>query len=135
LRNERQGINGSVTLARKEFSDWQVFLLPMDDLSKLRFSKARADSSRGPAFYRGQFDLHDIGDTFLDTRGWGKGAVWINGHALGRFWNLGPQQTLNVPAPWLRKGVNDVVVFTQDKPETQRLRGLRAPILDELGAE
>jgi|CZKD01.1.fsa_nt_gi beta-galactosidase len=135
LRNERQGINGSVTLARKEFSDWQVFLLPMDDLSKLRFSKARADSSRGPAFYRGQFDLHDIGDTFLDTRGWGKGAVWINGHALGRFWNLGPQQTLYVPAPWLRKGVNDVVVFTQDKPETQRLRGLRAPILDELGAE
>jgi beta-galactosidase len=135
LRNERQGINGSVTLAGKELSDWQAFLLPMDDLSKLRFSKASADTSQGPAFYRGQFDLHDTGDTFLDTRGWGKGAVWINGHALGRFWNLGPQQTLYVPAPWLRKGANEVVVFTQDKPTTLQLRGLRAPILDELGAE
>jgi len=135
LRNERQGINGSVTLVGKELSDWQVFLLPMDDLSKLRFSKASADTSQGPAFYRGQFDFHDTGDTFLDTRGWGKGAVWINGHALGRFWNLGPQQTLYIPAPWLHKGVNDVVVFTQDKPETLRLRGLRAPILDELGAK
>jgi beta-galactosidase len=135
LRNERQGINGSVTLAGKELSDWQVFLLPMDDLSKLRFSKASSDTSQGPAFYRGQFDLHDIGDTFLDTRGWGKGAVWINGHALGRFWNLGPQQTLYIPAPWLRKGANEVVVLAQDKPKALLLRGLRAPILDELGAK
>jgi len=135
LRNERQGINGSVTLAGKELSGWQVFLLPMDDLSKLSFSKASANTSQGPTFYRGQFDLHATGDTFLDTRGWGKGAVWINGHALGRFWNLGPQQTLSIPAPWLRKGVNDVVVFTQDKPKALLLRGLRAPILDELEAK
>jgi beta-galactosidase len=135
LRNERQGINGAVTPAGKELSSWQVFPLPMDDLSKLQFSKARADASHEPAFYRGQFDLHETGDTFLDTRGWGKGAVWINGHALGRFWNLGPQQTLYVPAPWLRKGINEVVVFTQDKPKNQQLRGLHAPILDELGTE
>jgi len=46
----------------------------------------------------------------------GKGAVWINGHALGRFWNLGPEQTVYVPAPWLRKGINEVVVFAQDQP-------------------
>jgi beta-galactosidase len=135
LRNERQGIKGSVTLAGKELSGWQVFPLPMDDLSKLQFSKASPNTSSGPAFYRGQFNLPDVGDTFLDTRGWGKGAVWINGHALGRFWNLGPQQTLYVPAPWLRKGANDVIVFAQGKPKTLQLRGLRAPILDELGAE
>ncbi len=135
LRNERQGINGSVTLGGKELSDWQVFLLPMDDFSKLRFSKASTDRSQGPAFYRGQFELADTGDTFLDTRGWGKGAVWINGHSLGRFWNLGPQQTLYVPVPWLRKGANEVIVFAQDKPKTRQLRGLRAPMLDELGTE
>ncbi len=135
LRNERQGINGSVTLGGKELSGWQVFPLPMDDLSKLQFSKVSVETPNGPAFYRGQFDLHETGDTFLDTRGWGKGAVWINGHALGRFWNLGPQQTLYVPAPWLRKGINEVVVFTQGKPKTQQLRGLHAPILDELGTE
>ena len=135
LRKERQGINGSVTLAGRELTGWQVFPLPMDDLAKLQFSKARNSVSYGPAFYRGQFDLRDTGDTFLDTRGWGKGAVWINGHALGRFWDLGPQQTLYVPAPWLREGRNDIVVFTQDSPKSLRIRGLRAPVLDELGSE
>jgi beta-galactosidase len=135
LRNERQGINGSVILAGKELLGWQIFPLPMDDLRRLQFSKASAETPRGPAFYRGQFDLPDTGDTFLDTRGWGKGAVWVNGHALGRFWNLGPQQTLYLPAPWLRKGANEVVVFAQDKPKGHRMRGLRTPVLDELGTD
>ena len=73
----------------------------------------------GPAFYRGQFTLSQTADTFLDTRGWGKGAVWINGHALGRFWNLGPQQTLYVPAPWLLKGKNEIIVFAQNQPKSR----------------
>ena len=135
LRNERQGINGAVTLAGKELSGWQVFPLPMDDLSKLKFHESLKNAPAGPAFYRGHFDLRETGDTFLDTRGWGKGAVWINGHAIGRFWNLGPQQTLYVPAPWLRKGTNEIVVFTQSQPQDARLRGLRQPILDQLGQE
>jgi beta-galactosidase len=135
LRMERQGINGAVTLAGRELMGWQVFLLPMDDLSKLQFHESLKSAPVGPAFYRGRFDLRDTGDTFLDTRGWGKGAAWINGYALGRFWNLGPQQTLYVPAPWLRKGKNDVVVFTQDAPKSLRIRGLRTPVLDQLGRE
>ncbi len=134
LRNERQGINGAVTLAGKELSGWQIFPLPMDDLSKLQFHESLKNAPVGPAFCRGHFDLKDTGDTFLDTRGWGKGAVWINGHALGRFWNLGPQQTLYVPAPWLKRGTNEVIVFTLGG-RSVRLRGLRAPILDELGSE
>jgi len=132
LRWERQGIR-LVTLAGQELRGWQIFPLPMDDLSKLQFHESLKNAPVGPAFYRGHFDLKDTGDTFLDTRGWGKGAVWINGHALGRFWNLGPQQTLYVPAPWLRKGTNEIVVFTQAQPKDARMRGLRQPILDELG--
>jgi beta-galactosidase len=132
LRKERQGISGSVTLAGLELTGWQVFPLPMEDPSTLPFARVGADAASGPAFYRGQFDLHDVGDTFLDTRGWSKGAVWINGHALGRFWNLGPQQTLYVPAPWLRKGNNEVVVFAQDKPQRHSMRGVSSPVLDEL---
>ncbi len=135
LRTERQGIGGSVTMSGQELSGWQVFPLPMDDLSKIQFSKANASLQSGPAFYRGQFDLHETGDIFLDTRGWGKGAVWINGHALGRFWNLGPQQTLYVPAPWLRTGHNEIVVFTQDEPKRRRIRSLRNPVLNELASE
>jgi len=133
LRSERQGINGPITLAGRELTGWQVFSLPMDDLSTLHFSSLEQSKGEiGPAFYQGHFDLQTLGDTFLDTRGWGKGAAWINGHALGRFWNLGPQQTLYVPAPWLKTGPNEVVVFTQGG-HTLRLRGLREPILGELG--
>ncbi len=135
LRSERQGINGAVTLGGAELTGWQVYPLPMDDLSQLRFSKSNSGKARGPAFYRGQFELSETGDTFLDTRGWGKGAVWINGHALGRFWNLGPQQTLYVPAPWLRKGSNEIVVFAQDNPQKPAIRGLKMPVLNQLGKE
>jgi beta-galactosidase len=135
LREERQGINGPVTLAGHRLTGWQAFPLPMDDLSKLQFSQTNSDVQSGPAFYRGRFDLQTAGDTFLDTRGWGKGAVWINGHALGRFWNLGPQQTLYMPAPWLRKGSNEIVVFTQDQLKDRTIRGLGAPVLDQLGSE
>jgi beta-galactosidase len=133
LRNERQGISGSVTLAGQELTGWQIFPLPLDDVSKLQFSKANSDDSNGPAFYRGQFGLRETGDTFLDMRGWGKGAVWINGHAVGRFWNLGPQQTLYLPAPWLRNGKNEVVIFGLSSPKSPTLRGVRSPVLDELG--
>jgi len=135
LRNERQGINGAVTLGGKELSVWQIFPLPMDDLSKLHFHESVKNALVGPAFYRGRFDLSSVGDTFLDTRGWGKGTVWLNGHALGRFWNLGPQQTLYVPAPWLRKGTNEIIVFTGEQPRDALLRGLREPVLDEMGRE
>ena len=136
LRNERQGINGPVMLAGKELTGWEVQPLPMDDLSTLRYGPivSRPRPANGPAFYRGHFDLQSVGDTFLDTRGWGKGAVWINGHALGRFWNVGPQQTLYVPAPYVKQGKNEVIVFTLGG-KTLRLRGLREPILDEMGSE
>ena len=135
LRSERQGINGPVTVAGRELTGWKVWPLPMDDLSKLRLGFIEpSKGSIGPAFYQGHFDLQTVGDTFLDMRGWGKGAVWINGHALGRFWNLGPQQTLYVPAPWLKKGTNEVIVFTLGG-HNLRLRALRVPVLDELGSE
>lgn len=134
LRNERQGIGGAVTLAGNELSGWEVFPLPMNDRSRLQFSKARG-SPGGPAFYQGHFNLQDTGDTFLDTRGWGKGAVWINGHAVGRFWNLGPQQTLYVPAPWLVKGTNEIVIFAQDQPKNRSMHTVPNPVLNELGEQ
>ncbi|MBZ5686831.1 MAG: beta-galactosidase [Acidobacteriia bacterium] len=135
LRNERQGINGPVTLAGHELTGWQVYPLPMDDLSNLDFSGMEPSKETvGPAFYQGHFNLQDVGDTFLDTRGWGKGAVWINGHPVGRFWNVGPQQTLYVPAPWLKRGTNEIAIFTLGG-KSPRLRGLREPVLEELGSE
>jgi beta-galactosidase len=84
-----------------------------------------------PTFFRATFTLAQTGDTFLDIRNLGKGALWINGHIIGRFWNTGPQQTLYVPGPWLRKGRNQITVFDM-APQSARPRvaGLAQPILN-----
>ena len=58
----------------------------------------------------------------------GKGLVYINGHALGRFWEIGPQLTLYVPGPWLKKGENEVVVFDVVGPRALTAAGLKTPI-------
>ena len=127
LRDERKGITKSVTLGDTELTGWEVFPLP--DVVRAA-ARAHAARPRRPAFYRGSFRLAVTGDTFLDTRGWDKGTVWINGHQLGRFWSIGPQQTLYVPGPWLRVGDNEVVVFSLTPPEERTLAGLTAPVFE-----
>jgi beta-galactosidase len=68
-------------------------------------------------------------------RKWGKGVVWINGHNLGRYWQVGPQQTIYVPAEWLKTGNNEIEVLELLKPEEKQLVGITKPILDILNPE
>jgi beta-galactosidase len=129
LRGERKGITRSVQLGGRELTSWDVYTLPMSSTPHPHFSTS---APRGPAFYHGTFRLDHVGDSFLDTRGWGKGTVWVNGHQLGRIWSIGPQQTLYLPAPWLREGENDVVVFDLETPSQRTMRGLERSVLDEV---
>ena len=66
---------------------------------------------KGSGYYRGYFDLKRVGDTFLNLSQWGKGQAYVNGHPIGRFWSIGPQQTLYVPGCWLNKGRNELVIL------------------------
>jgi beta-galactosidase len=63
-------------------------------------------------------------------RGWGKGHVWINGHHLGRFWKIGPQQTLFCPAPWLRNGANEIIVLELETTGGSSIQGLKDPVYE-----
>jgi len=65
-------------------------------------------------------------------RRWGKGVVWVNGHNLGRYWSVGPQQTIYLPAEWLKKTNNEVVILELLKSEQTTLKTLSKPILNEL---
>ncbi len=132
LRTERKGITHAVTLGGRELTGWTVFPLPFDSIGGIPLRGTSPDDTRGPALYRGTLTIDHPGDTFLDMRGWGKGTVWVNGHQLGRFWDIGPQQTLYIPAPWLRSGLNQVTVFDLDVPRRRTLAGLSHPILDDL---
>lgn len=89
-----------------------------------------------PTLYFGNFELDKVGDTFLDMEKWGKGIVFVNGVNLGRYWKVGPQQTLYLPGCFLKKGVNSIVVFEQlnDEPKSE-LSGVANPVLDKLVKE
>ena len=78
-------------------------------------NKGRIQSNGG--YYRASFSLKRIGDTFVNMEAFGKGQVWINGHAIGRYWSIGPQQTLYVPGCWLKKGVNEIIVLDIEGPD------------------
>ena len=151
-----KGIVGNVTISSKAgkhdvtytLNDWEKFFVNDEyETALLALKRASATEnneyvemfkddakmmgSRG--YYRGYFNLKKVGDTFLNFETWGKGQVYVNGHAMGRIWSIGPQQTLYVPGCWLKKGKNEVivldivgpkeaVVWGQDKPELNKLQ-------------
>lgn len=128
MRREQKGAPRGIMLDGRELTGWQVYPLPMTGFKHVHFRPEGQAS--GPAFYRGSFSVTKIGDTFLDVRDLKKGAVWIDGHAIGRYWDIGPQDTLYVPGPWLRAGANSIVVFDVDGVSEPHLAGLTKPILD-----
>lgn len=137
--HDRKGIHGPVTISTGEgkpveLRGWQVFSLPLDApmLSGLRYEDAPAPVAGMPAFWRATVKVEQPGDCFLDMRPWGKGFAWVNGRNLGRYWNIGPQQTMYVPGPWLKPGENEIVILDLLGPETPVIAALDKPILDEL---
>jgi beta-galactosidase len=130
LVNERKGITEKVALNGEELHDWQIYSLPLNNISNLSKLKFSAEAKSGPAFYRARFDLRTAGDTYLDMRGWGKGLAWINGHNLGRYWSIGPQQSLYIPAEWLHKGRNEAVVLDYEDHGSRSLQGINQLIFE-----
>jgi len=132
--HDRKGVFAPVKLAGKELTGWKIFNLPLDDkmLAHLKFSSA---TTAGPAFWRATFSVQKPGDTFLDMRPWGKGVVWVNGHCLGRYWDIGPTQTAYLPGCWLHAGKNEIVILDLVGPEKPEIAGLEKPILFELHRE
>jgi len=116
------GIVDPVMLGDTVLHDWTVFPLPMTSPETLRgWTAGEID---GPAFHRGIVDISKPADTFLDTRAFGKGFVWLNGHNLGRVWSIGPQHDLYAPAPWFKAGANRIVVFDFNTQHRPSMRGV-----------
>lgn len=129
IRGEQTGLTGPVTLGGQPLADWSMFGLPMDDLSKLRFS---AEPCVGPCFYEAEMTVDKPADTYLDARGLHKGQLWLGAHNLGRFWSIGPVHTLYAPAPWMQRGVNRITFFDLTGDATDRLATVQAPIFGKV---
>lgn len=106
---DRKGITEGVSVNGQFIYDWEIYPLPLDDLACLNYKKN--EKSDTPTFYRGSFHVEEPADTFLKLDGWQKGVAFINGFNLGRYWNKGPQKALYVPAPFLKKGRNEIELF------------------------
>lgn len=137
--HDRKGITNKVELLtetdKKELKNWEVYSFPVDyDFAESK-KYAEGEKLDAPAYYRATFELDRVGDVFLDMQTWGKGIVWVNGKAMGRFWKIGPQQTLFMPGCWLKKGKNEIIVLDLLGPEKATVSGLKKPILDMLRAE
>ena len=149
LINDPKGITHSVEVITSDgkneltynLKDWQVRLFPLAEHSKLNDIVSDLSSIplektyTSPAYYKSTFKLTKTGDTYLDLSTWGKGLVWVNGHCLGRFWNIGPQQTLFLPGCWLKKGQNEIIVLDLAGATKATIRGLKTPIIDQLHRE
>lgn len=131
LLKNNKGITEKVMLGDKELTNWQMFGLPFNSVDSIRFKKIIPVAGQ-PLLRKGSFRLSTTGDTYLDMSNWGKGVVWVNGHNLGRYWNIGPQQSIYLPVEWLKKGNNEIVVLELINPEQNTLHAGTKAILDVL---
>ncbi|HEY2621925.1 MAG TPA: beta-galactosidase family protein [Dyella sp.] len=122
LADGRAGLVDPVLLNGNELHGWQVYPLPMSSPEAIHGWSTQSVS--GPAFHRGNLHAAKPADTFLDVSAFGKGVLWVNGHNLGRMWDIGPQQSLYLPGPWVKQGDNAVVAFDLQTPKQASLRGL-----------
>ena len=124
---DRKGITDRVALAGMTLMNWQVYLLPLQEtwIAGLKPVSSSIDPRPG-RFFRGTFNIDAPADTFIDMGGYKKGVVWVNGHNLGRYWDIGPQTRLFCPASWLRAGGNEVIVLDLLKIDATPLRGAAA---------
>ncbi|MCK3657027.1 beta-galactosidase [Pasteurellaceae bacterium Macca] len=129
--SQHKGIGGGVMLDLHFHSHWQHYLLDFTRLDQLDFSGGVIENS--PTFY--QFELTIDGtpqDTFIDTSNLGKGVIIVNGENLGRYWSEGPICYLYLPAPLLRQGQNQIIVFETEGVNVERLTFSREPIYKTL---
>jgi hypothetical protein len=122
---DRKGINEKVTLNDITLTNWQVYNLPMDRRTIYDLRSSGRNLDKPGIIFKGSFMILENGDTFIDLSNYEKGVVWINGHNLGRYWNVGPQVRLFCPASWLRHGLNEIIIFDLHQTVPKPVFGFR----------
>ncbi len=142
-----KGITDNVTITEDrdghsfvcDLKNWEVFNIEDTeetykamDFKPIASVGKNSDGRLPRGVYRGTFTVKKPSDTFLNFETWGKGLVYVNGHPMGRIWEIGPQQTLYMPGCWLKKGENEILVFDILGPREATSEGLKQPLLDQL---
>ncbi len=128
IEKQQKGITNGVLVNGHFHYGWDSYPLPLDNIDKVDFSKGYEENT--PAFYKFGFEAEELGDTFIEPEGFGKGVVFVNGFNIGRFWEIGPQKRLYIPAPLLKKGHNEIVIFETDGKAKDEVSLKAEPKLD-----
>jgi beta-galactosidase len=127
---DRKGITEKVTLNGTELLNWQIYKLPMDKKFIWDLRSSAKNMNKPGWFFRGNFFLTTTegnfgADTYFDLSNYTKGIVWVNGHCLGRYWNIGPQKRLYCPATWLLEGLNEILIFDSHQLKAMPVSGMK----------
>jgi hypothetical protein len=121
--DQRKGIVGDVSIGGTVIHGFHQYNLPVDSPWEAYNTPAPTSisSSNSPIWYQGTFDTgsHNPSDTWLTLPGWTKGVAYINGINLGRYWTIGPQQSLYVPGVYLQKSNNVITVLNLEPIGTE----------------
>lgn len=111
---DSKGVVGSVRLGQTFLYHWETLTLPLNNLEQIPFGELRPFDGR-PQLLRGVFSVdNEPEDTFIRMDGFKKGVIFVNGFNLSRYWEVGPQKTAYLPAPFLKKGENELIVLELD---------------------
>ncbi|XP_019950861.1 beta-galactosidase-1-like protein 2 isoform X2 [Paralichthys olivaceus] len=123
LDEQRKGLVGDIELNKEVLRDFIIHSLDMKPgfLNRIENSghwKSMREQQSFPTFFQAKLYVNGSPkDTFIKLPGWSKGVIFINGKNLGRYWSIGPQQTLYVPGPWLHRGDNQVLLFEEQETD------------------
>lgn len=123
IGQDNKGIIGEVKLGGTPVTDWNMQLLPLDEHPPVPGKAEERPVVFKGGLYQATIHLDKVQDTFLDMVHWPKGYVWVNGHLLGRYWHVGPQERLYCPACFLKKGENSIIVLDTMATEPHPISG------------
>jgi hypothetical protein len=126
--HDRKGITDSVTLDGITLINWNIYKFPMNRKFNYELRSSARVVNKPGIIFRGNFMISQAagvvpGDTFIDFSNYSKGIVWVNGHNIGRYWNIGPQKKLFCPALWMREGLNEIIIFDFHQKEGKLILG------------
>ena len=102
--------------------NWELYKFPLNEEFVENLKSNDSNNEKEGKFFKGTFHLTKVADAWFDTSNYQKGVIWVNGHNLGRYWNIGPQTRLYCPASWLTEGENNVVIFDLHQIEAKTIK-------------
>ncbi|MGL4736613.1 MAG: beta-galactosidase, partial [Cellulosilyticaceae bacterium] len=129
MMTDHKGITKGITQGERYLFGYDIYPLPMNDLSGLAFNEGVTETNK-PVFYKGTFSVDEVADTFLDFSNLNKGFVMVNGFNIGRYWNIGPAETLFIPSGLLHEGENEIILFEQHPAALPEVSLIDYPVLD-----